>query len=144
MDFNAGGTSYDATIPGNAQDEYQYPSAETYWTSKGWNNNDPYTVTNAGFHGFLFCGGSVDNAGGGSTMVGALFVLGDVTTNTMVLYYDADVGSWSSNSASGLSKSLGSLGSTVSAASTAPGSSSGGGGGGSSGGGGGGGGGGGW
>ena len=59
-------------------------------------------------------------------------------------YYSGNFGSLSSNSTSGLSSSLGALGSTVSSASTAPGSSSGGGGGGSSGGGGGGGGGGGW
>ena len=62
-------------------------------------------------------------------------------------YYAGDTSSWGSNSISDLTDSFGSLDSTVSAASTAPGSesgSSGGGGGGSSGGGGGGGGGGGW
>ena len=62
-------------------------------------------------------------------------------------YYAGDTSSWGSDSIDGLTDSFGSLDSTVSAASTAPGSqsgSSGGGGGGSSGGGGGGGGGGGW
>ena len=72
-------------------------------------------------------------------------VLGTAAVSAAVAsYYDADFGTWSSNPASGLASSLGALGSTVSAASVAPGSSSGGGGGGSSGGGGGGGGGGGW
>jgi len=62
-------------------------------------------------------------------------------------YYAGDTSSWGSNSTDGLTDSFGALDSTVSSASTAPGSSSGGsggGGGGSSGGGGGGGGGGGW
>jgi uncharacterized membrane protein len=75
-------------------------------------------------------------------------VLGTAATAAAVSsYYSADVDIGSSNPAAGLTGSLGSLGTTVSAASTAPGSSSGsssGGGGGSSGGGGGGGGGGGW
>lgn len=72
-------------------------------------------------------------------------VLGTAAVTAAVAsYYSGDIGGWSSNPAAGLADSLGSLGSTVSAASTAPGSSSGGGGGGSSGGGGGGGGGGGW
>jgi uncharacterized membrane protein YgcG len=71
-------------------------------------------------------------------------VLGSAAVAAAVAsYYSGDFGG-SSTPGSGLASSLGSLGSTVSAASTAPGSSSGGGGGGSSGGGGGGGGGGGW
>ena len=72
-------------------------------------------------------------------------VLGSAAVTAAVAsYYSGNFGSGSSTPGSGLASSLGSLGSTVSAASTAPGSSSGGGGGGSSGGGGGGGGGGGW
>jgi hypothetical protein len=75
-------------------------------------------------------------------------VLGSAAVTAAVAsYYSADFGIGSSTPGSGLASSLGSLGSTVSAASIAPGSSSGGGGGGgggSSGGGGGGGGGGGW
>jgi uncharacterized membrane protein len=74
-----------------------------------------------------------------ATLLGSAAVAAAVSS-----YYSGDFDSWSSNSASGLAKSLGSLGDTVSSASTAPSSSSGGGGGGSSGGGGGGGGGGGW
>jgi uncharacterized membrane protein len=71
-------------------------------------------------------------------------VLGSAAVAAAVAsYYSGNFDNLSSP-ASGLASSLGSLGSTVSAASTAPGSSSGGGGGGSSGGGGGGGGGGGW
>ena len=36
-------------------------------------------------------GGNVGNAGGGSTLVGAIFVNGSITTNTTTVYYDSTV-----------------------------------------------------
>jgi hypothetical protein len=91
MDFNAGGTPYTTTIPNTASDEYQYvPDGVNYWTASGWANGAAVTV-DAGFHGFLYVGGNVDNAGGGSTMVGAMYINGEITTNTTTVYYDSSV-----------------------------------------------------
>lgn len=92
LDFNAGGTSYTTTIPNTASEEYQFdPNATAYWAGKGWSNGATVTLTDCGFHGFLYVGGDVGNAGGGSTLVGAIFVNGTVTTNTTTVYYDSSV-----------------------------------------------------
>jgi len=92
MDFNAGGTSYTTTIPNTASDEYQYvPDGINYWTSKGWTNGASVTLSDVGFHGFMYVGGDVGNAGGGSTIVGAIYVNGAITTNTTTIYYDTTV-----------------------------------------------------
>ena len=49
------------------------------------------TLSDVGFHGFMYVGGDVENAGGGSTLVGAIFVNGTITTNTTTVYYDQSV-----------------------------------------------------
>jgi len=94
-DFNARSTNYVATIPNAAQDEYQYnktsPTATSYWTGKGWTNNGTYTIPSCGMHGFLYVGGNMSNAGGGSTMCGVLYVAGNIQVNTMTVYYDKTV-----------------------------------------------------
>jgi hypothetical protein len=92
MDFNGGGNSYTTTIPNLASEEYQYVSEGTQkWTDEGWTDGGSETVTDCGFHGFLYVGGNVTNAGGGSTLVGAIFVNGTITTNTTTVYYDSAV-----------------------------------------------------
>ncbi len=92
LDFNARSTTYVATIPNNAQDEYQYsPTAVNYWTSNGWTNGGTYSIANCGMHGFLYTGGDLKNAGGNTILVGALFVGGSLTVNTTTVYYDSSV-----------------------------------------------------
>lgn len=88
-DLNAGGNAYTATIPNNAQDEYQYvPDGVNYWASNGWTNGGTKNLTDVGLHGFMYVGGNITNAGGGGTIVGGLFVNGSITTNTTTVYYD--------------------------------------------------------
>ncbi len=93
VDFNAKNTTFVATVPATAQNEYQYSTAgTTYWTSKGWTNGGTYSIANCGMHGFLYTGGDLQNAGGNSIIVGALFVNGSLTVNTTTVYYDSAVG----------------------------------------------------
>lgn len=92
LDFNGGGHPYSVEIPDAAEEEYLFePDGVNYWNSKGWNGGDTITLTDMGYHGFMYVGGDVGNAGGGANMVGAIFVNGEVTTNTMSVYYDAAV-----------------------------------------------------
>jgi hypothetical protein len=92
VDFNAKNTTYLANIPANAQDEYKYsPTATDYWTSKGWTNGGTYSISNCGMHGFLYVGGDLQNAGGNTILVGALYVAGALSVNTTTVYYDGSV-----------------------------------------------------
>lgn len=99
VDFNAKNTTYIATVPANAQDEYQYDplgnlaagTATKYWNDSGWVNGANFTLSNVGMHGFIYCGGDVKNAGGNTILVGALFVAGSLTVNTTTIYYDSVV-----------------------------------------------------
>lgn len=91
VDFNARSTDYTATIPPKASLEYQHSTLAGYFAAQGWTDGGSYVVTGCGMHGFLYAGGNLSNAGGGSKMVGAIYVGGAVTTNTMTLYYDKTV-----------------------------------------------------
>jgi hypothetical protein len=93
VDFNAKNTLFVTTVPANAGDEYQYaPDAVNHWTTNGWTNGGTTNIANCGMHGFLYVGGSVSNAGGNSIIVGAIFIVGGITANTMTVYYDSGVG----------------------------------------------------
>lgn len=92
VDFNARSTNYTATIPSTASDEYQYsPDAVNYWTSQGWTNGGTANLTGIGMHGFLYTGGNFTTGGGGSRLVGAIYIAGTVTINTFTIYYDEAV-----------------------------------------------------
>ncbi|MCG3205478.1 MAG: hypothetical protein KCHDKBKB_02199 [Elusimicrobia bacterium] len=41
--------------------------------------------------GFLYVGQDMENAGGGATLIGALFLVGEMKVNTFTIYYDSDV-----------------------------------------------------
>jgi hypothetical protein len=91
VDFNAGSTVYVASVPATAGTEYvkQKEMAAGY-TFPG-EGSATYSIASCGMHGFLYCGGALNNAGGNSVMVGAAKVIGDVTMNTFTIYYDAAV-----------------------------------------------------
>ncbi|MFA5858540.1 MAG: hypothetical protein WC955_05695 [Elusimicrobiota bacterium] len=92
-DFNADFQTYGATIPVGAQNEYLHPSAQGFWTT----NFAPigeggiYSISSCGMHGFLYVGGKMSNAGANAIIVGAIKVIGQVTLNTMTVYYDSTV-----------------------------------------------------
>jgi hypothetical protein len=90
IDFNAGSTVYIATVPANAAEEYKKQKLEVPgYTYPGEGSADgTYTITDCGMHGFLYCGGTLTNSGGGSTIVGAAKVIGDNTMNTLTVFYD--------------------------------------------------------
>jgi len=87
VDFNARSSSYAATIPENASEEYQHPEALATWaTFPG--NGQPYAVTNCGMHGFLYVGGDLKDAAGGGKIVGVIRVKGELQSNTFTIYFD--------------------------------------------------------
>jgi hypothetical protein len=91
IDFNARSATYTATIPSHASDEYQHSSLGGYFAAQGWTNGGTKVISSVGMHGFLYAGGDVSNAGGGSVMVGSLYVGGSLSVNTMTVYYDESV-----------------------------------------------------
>jgi hypothetical protein len=93
VDYNADGTDYAATIPTRAQDEYQHPTAAAVWTTAGWTNGAVTTIYDVGMHGFLYCGGDMDNSGGNAILVGSAFIAGSISLNRFIVYYDSTVGS---------------------------------------------------
>lgn len=88
VDFNGSGHDYTATVPVNAAKEYVKQKEMVPGYTYPGEGSATYTVTACGMHGFLYCGGSLNNAGGNAKMVGAIKVLGNVTLNTMTVYYD--------------------------------------------------------
>jgi hypothetical protein len=97
-DLNCNADSFDnfkATIPINAQMEYQHSSAAGVWTSNFSSvgaGNCCYTIDDLGIRGYIYVGGKMGNSGGGTKIVGLVNVLGTITMNTLTVYYDRDVG----------------------------------------------------
>jgi Tfp pilus assembly protein PilX len=91
FDFNAKSAVYVANVPATAAKEYvkqKEVSAGYMFPGEG---SATYNVAGCGMHGFLYCGGNLTNAGGGSIIVGVAKVIGDVTMNTCTIYYDDTV-----------------------------------------------------
>ena len=91
MDFKAGGTSITVDVPSDAALEYvKKKELDPTYTFPG-EGSATYTVTDAGFHGFMYCGGNMTNSAAQGTIVGAIKVVGGVTVNTLTVFYDKDV-----------------------------------------------------
>jgi len=92
LDFNADGEDgFSATIPDDAADEYQYTTLQTpnyFSVTKSWTEGGTATIDDLGFHGFMYVSGEMSNSGGGSIVIGSIFVGDDVTMNSLTLYYD--------------------------------------------------------
>lgn len=88
--------NFGATIPASAPLEYQHASAAGTWTSNFaavGAGNCCYDIDNMAAHGFIYVGGDMSNAGGGTVFVGVVDVIGTITMNTVTIYYDSDVAS---------------------------------------------------
>ena len=91
VDFNAKNTLYPAKVPSNAGDEYvKAKEVNPGYTYPG-EGSATYTVPDCGMHGFLYCGGDMNNAGGNAAMVGVADVIGDVNINVFTIYYDVAI-----------------------------------------------------
>ncbi|MHB9155152.1 MAG: hypothetical protein ACYC5N_05585 [Endomicrobiales bacterium] len=93
VDFNADNTVYVASVPVNASVEYVKQKEENPGYTYPGEGSATYSVPGCGMHGFLYCGGVLNNAGGGASMTGVIKVIGNVSVNTMTVYYDASVAS---------------------------------------------------
>jgi len=91
VDYNGDCCSYTATIPDDASEEYQHSSLGTYFTNQGWTDGGTASISSVGMRGFLYVGGNFTNAGGGAKLIGSIFVVGSVSINTLIIYYDDDV-----------------------------------------------------
>jgi hypothetical protein len=96
LDCNA--DSYDnfmATVPESAPREYQHPSAAAQWLPFAATYANPgrccYDIDDLAAHGFIYVGGNMTNAGGGTKIVGVVDVIGTITMNTVTVYYDTAV-----------------------------------------------------
>lgn len=87
MDFNADDLNLTVDVPCEASLEYQHSGLGTYF-SDNWTDCDPANLTGVGMQGFLYVGEDMENAGGGATLHGALFLVGDIKVNTFTIYYD--------------------------------------------------------
>ena len=92
VDFNAKNSTFSATIPNTAQDEYQHTLAASTWTINGWTNGGTYIVNDVGMKGFLYVGDSFSTGAGGATLIGSAYVTQDVSVNTYTIYYDSTIG----------------------------------------------------
>ncbi len=93
VDFNAGSQTFIATVPVHADLQYvKHKEMNSGYTFPG-EGSVTFPIPSCGMHGFLYCGGDLSNAGGGSTMCGVAKVIGTVTMNTFTIYYDEAVAS---------------------------------------------------
>ena len=91
VDCNAGSTVYVATVPVQAALEYlKHKEMNPGYTFPG-EGSTTYSIPSCGMHGFLYCGGDLNNAGGGSTLCGVAKVIGNITMNTFTVYYDQNI-----------------------------------------------------
>lgn len=88
--------NFNATVPANAALEYQHASLSSYtWPGKTapGPGNCCYDIDNLAGHGFFYVGGDMSNAGGGTTFIGVVDVIGTITMNTVTIYYDSAIAS---------------------------------------------------
>ena len=96
FDMNANNTpAYSSRIPVGAKTEYNHPTALTTWdalfdsTGEGNTYDIPEEVQ---LHAYVYVGGNVNNSGGGDpAMVGAIDILGTMSANNTIVYYDSTV-----------------------------------------------------
>jgi hypothetical protein len=102
LDINAQEGTIASTIPVNANLEYQHGSAAATWTAGGgssmdsvWSQPDRccYTLSSVAVRGFMYVGGGIANAGSNTQVLGVLDVIGNVSVNTLYVYYDEEVAS---------------------------------------------------
>lgn len=94
VDYNSRTQVFTATVPASASDEYQHSSLQSpnyFSTTMGWTDGGTTNLADIGYHGFLYAGGNLTNAGGGACMVGAIFVGGSISVNQITVYYDESV-----------------------------------------------------
>ncbi|OGR82700.1 MAG: hypothetical protein A2901_08305 [Elusimicrobia bacterium RIFCSPLOWO2_01_FULL_54_10] len=97
FDMNANNTpAYSARIPVGARTEYLHPTAMTdEWIAKfaGTGEGNVYNIPDeVQIHAYVYVGGDVTNSGGGDpAMVGGIDIVGDMTGNNMIVYYDSTI-----------------------------------------------------
>jgi Tfp pilus assembly protein PilX len=94
LDINAQEGVVGATVPAAAGEEYMHSSLSSYnWPGKTapGAGNCCYTLSSLAAHGFVYVGGNVNNAGSNTQILGVLDVIGDVSVNTLYVYYDKEV-----------------------------------------------------
>jgi hypothetical protein len=87
-----------ATVPINAQQEYQHPNAQTVWNNEFAGigaGNCCYEIDGLGFHGFLYVGGDMNSQlAGTSKIVGSAYVGGNLNLGvgvSFLVYSDKSV-----------------------------------------------------
>src|SRR3989339_295330 len=93
VDFKGDGVSFTANVPPQADLEYVKQKEINPSYNYPGEGSATYGVTNCGMHGFLYCGGNLNSAGGNATLVGSAKIIGEVSFNTFKIYYDLAVSS---------------------------------------------------
>jgi hypothetical protein len=100
LDINADVGVIQATIPAAANLEYAStngsPSAASHWTTDFATpyanaNHCCYTLSHVAVWGLVYVGGNVANAGSNTQILGVLDVHGNVSVNTLYVYYDDNI-----------------------------------------------------
>jgi hypothetical protein len=92
IDFNANNTVYVASVPASAYLEYVKKKEVTPSYTYPGEGNITYSISNCGMHGFMYSGGTLSGSGGNdAALVGAVKVIGGITMNNFIIYYDAGV-----------------------------------------------------
>ncbi|MBI4395930.1 MAG: hypothetical protein HY548_02460 [Elusimicrobia bacterium] len=94
VDYNANKGVVQATIPVNAELEYHHADAQSVWTTNfavPGAGNCCETISNLGFHGFMYVGGDFTNSSSGVSLLGLVDGIGDFSLNGLTIYYDTSV-----------------------------------------------------